>query len=97
MIKVTHIIHDFNFGGISSVLYNLVSLQIENALIEPQILVLKDNGDLKSDFNSLGIKIISLNMKHTYFFKYKNIKEILESFKTSDLIHFHNFHPYKGY
>ena len=94
MVKVTHIMHDFQYGGISKLIFDIVSLQKENRFLKPQILVLINDGKLKIDFELLDIDIISIGVKSTYRFKYKHFKKVFNCFKDSNLLHFHGFHPY---
>ena len=81
MIKVTHIMHDFQYGGISKLIFDIVSLQKENSFLRPQILVLINNGKLKIDFELLDVDIISVDVKSTYSFKYKHFKKFLTASK----------------
>jgi hypothetical protein len=62
-IKVCHVIHSFDFGGIQKLLHDLVSLQIKNDKITVNILVIKKKGQFLDKFQSLGVDILTLGLK----------------------------------
>ena len=94
MIKVTHVIYDLNFGGMSKLLYDLVLSQIENNVIKPEILVLKKGGEVRKDFNKLNLRVISLNIKKPHYINMRQIKFIRSCFNSADIIHFHSFNVF---
>ena len=93
-IKVCHVIHSFDFGGIQKLLHDLVSLQIKNDKITVNILVIKKKGQFLDKFQSLGVDILTLGIKKIYHFGFGSLIKTLKVFKNSDIVHFHNFHPF---
>lgn len=95
-IKILHIISEFRFGGIQRLVYDLVSTQLQNNDILPEILVLDNKGEFKQEFEELNIHIHPINPLRTYLFKPNQLSKVMKCFKSNDIIHFHGFHLYLG-
>lgn len=88
-ISVTHIINSFEIGGLEKLIYYFIK-ELDRGLIEPSIIALEDKGELKADFESLSIHMISLNKRPGT--DWAIIPEIVRNIKTiePDIVHTHN-------
>ncbi|WP_298900414.1 glycosyltransferase [uncultured Psychroserpens sp.] len=91
-MKVIHYIGSLAFGGIERLVYDLVSQQTKQEVIEVSIGVGCLNGEFKTQFESLDATLINLNLKSGYDLNPSKILKISKQFKLFDVIHLHAFH-----
>ncbi len=99
MIKVLHVVHSLNDGGIERLLLEICR-KIDKAKFEVQICCLVEVGNLAPEFEKLNIKLHFLNTKREFGFGniFINIRKILELrriIKTEEIniTHGHEFYP----
>lgn len=91
-IKVIHIIWSASLGGISRVVYDLVSEQLQSLKVEPAVLIAKSTGEMLKDFKSLTVTYEPA-IKNGLNFNFKKLGELKNIFKKYDILHFHTYNP----
>jgi len=90
-IKILHITHDLNIGGLQNLILNICKYSDSKYIFE--VLCLRDLGALVSEFEKIKVKVFLLKQEdkidYLSFFKVANF---LKKNKY-DIIHTHNTHP----
>lgn len=92
--KVLHIIWDSEFGGIESLVHNLIAEQIKESEFIPSILVAKKCKPLQWKFKgNQSIETYYMNFVSGFDRSSVNRKETLHVFTNHEVLHFHFFNP----
>jgi L-malate glycosyltransferase len=91
MIRLIHVIGSFQYGGIEKLVFELIRMQCNDPDLSPSVLVEFDKGNLKEDFQKLGIDIYTANLKSGKDLTPGKILNIRNYLNTCDIIHLHDF------
>ncbi len=90
-LTVIHTIRTFKFGGIETLVYDLVKSQDSNSDVSPKVLVNFDEGEFGEKFYNLGIPISKINAKIFNPLKIRTSLKLLRFLKECDVVHMHGF------
>jgi len=91
-IKVLHISHDLEFGGLQQVVVNL-SRNMDKNKYSLSVLSLAEDGPLRPALEKEGIPVVSLNIRAPDYLTFAKISRHLSS-QRWDIIHTHNTQPF---
>lgn len=84
MKKIVHIITSLDRHGAQKFLFYLSKFQVENNY-EINLITFKIKGQLTNDFSKIGINVVELNFKNSFFIEFVKLVKILRN-KSPDIV-----------
>jgi len=91
MIRVLHYLGSDGMGGISKLVYDLISFQKKNPEIDVNLVLGHSQGTFLEDFKSLGINVYILDFNSGFDLSLSKISKFRKLANLVDIIHFHTY------
>ncbi len=92
-MKVLHLIHSPEIGGIRTLVRDLIGQQSLRPNVRPAVMFARMNGEPPADFTAIGAPIVDANLSSGYDISPVKIRRIYNEVRRYDIVHFHFFNP----